>query len=31
MSISILKLDEQLKELLDYEANTPFFTNCNRL
>ncbi len=30
MSISVLKLDDQLKELLDYDANTPFFTNCNK-
>ena len=30
MSISVLKLDDELKELLDYEASTPFFTNYNR-
>ena len=25
LSISLLKLDDELKELLDYPANTPFF------
>ena len=30
MSISVLKLDDELKELLDYEASTPFFTNYNK-
>lgn len=30
MSISVLKLDSELKELLDYEASTPFFTNYNK-
>ncbi|MBN2558790.1 MAG: dihydroxyacetone kinase subunit DhaK [Clostridia bacterium] len=30
MSISILKMDDRLKMFLDYEANTPFFTNANR-
>jgi len=30
MSISVLKLDEELKGLLDYEAITPFFTNYNK-
>ncbi len=30
MSISVLKLDEELKGLLDYEASTPFFTNYNK-
>ena len=30
MSISILKLDDELKELLDHEASTPFFTNYNK-
>ncbi len=30
MSLSVLKLDNQLKELLDYDASTPFFTNYNR-
>jgi len=30
MSISILKLDDELKGLLDHEASTPFFTNYNK-
>ena len=30
MSISVLKLDDELKGLLDYEASTPFFTNYNK-
>lgn len=30
MSISVLKLDDELKSLLDYEASTPFFTNYNK-
>jgi len=30
MSLSVLKLDEELKELVNYEASTPFFTNFNR-
>ena len=25
-SISLFKLDDELKELLDYPVNTPFFT-----
>ena len=30
LSISILKLDEELKELLRYPAMTPFYTNHNK-
>lgn len=30
MSISVLKLDDELKELVDYPASTPFFTNYNK-
>ena len=30
MSITVMKLDEQLKELLEYPASTPFFTNYNK-
>ena len=30
MSLSVLKLDDELKELVDYEASTPFFTNINK-
>lgn len=30
MSITIMKLDNELKELLDYPASTPFFTNLNK-
>lgn len=30
MSITVMKLDEQLKELLEYPASTPFFTNFNK-
>jgi len=30
MSISVLKLDDELKTLVDHEASTPFFTNYNR-
>jgi dihydroxyacetone kinase-like protein len=30
MSLSVLKLDDTLKELLDYDATTPFFTNYNK-
>jgi dihydroxyacetone kinase-like protein len=30
MSLSVLKLDDELKELLDYKASTPFFTNINK-
>lgn len=30
MSITVMKLDEELKELLEYPASTPFFTNYNK-
>lgn len=30
MSLSILRLDNTLKEMLDYKASTPFFTNENK-
>ena len=30
LSISILKLDEELKSLLDHPADTPFYTNSNK-
>ena len=30
LSITVMKLDEQLKELLEYPASTPFFTNYNK-
>ncbi len=30
MSITVMKLDAQLKELLEYPASTPFFTNSNK-
>jgi len=30
MSITVMKLDDQLKELLEYPACTPFFTNYNK-
>lgn len=30
MSITIMKLDSVLKELLEYPASTPFFTNANK-
>ncbi|GAA0179925.1 dihydroxyacetone kinase subunit DhaK [Clostridium sediminicola] len=30
MSVSVMKLDSVLKELLEYPASTPFFTNGNR-
>jgi len=31
LSLTILKLDEQLKELLTSPANTPFYTNANKI
>ena len=30
LSVSIMKLDEQLKELMADPANTPFYTNHNK-
>ena len=30
LSITLFKLDEQLKELLRFPANTPFYTNANK-
>lgn len=30
MSVTVMKLDSELKKLLDYPANTPFFTNANK-
>ncbi|MBN1623177.1 MAG: dihydroxyacetone kinase subunit DhaK [Clostridia bacterium] len=30
MSLSVLKLDDELKDLVDYKASTPFFTNINK-
>jgi len=30
LSVTILKLDDQLKELLRSPASTPFYTNCNK-
>lgn len=30
MSVTVMKLDSVLKELLKYPASTPFFTNANR-
>jgi phosphoenolpyruvate---glycerone phosphotransferase subunit DhaK len=30
MSISVMKLDDELSELLAYPASTPFFTNSNK-
>lgn len=30
ISITIFKLDEQLKTFLEYPANTPFYTNANK-
>jgi len=30
MSITVMKLDDELKELLEYPACTPFFTNYNK-
>ncbi len=30
MSITVMKLDSELKELLEYPASTPFFTNSNK-
>ena len=31
VSVTVFKLDNQLKELLADPANTPFYTNANRL
>lgn len=30
LSVTVMKLDSELKELLDYPASTPFFTNSNK-
>ena len=30
ISVTVLELDEQLKEFLRYPANTPFYTNANK-
>ncbi len=30
MSVTVMKLDEELKALLEYPASTPFFTNHNK-
>ncbi len=30
LSVTLLKLDAELKELLQAPANTPFYTNANK-
>lgn len=30
LSVTVFKLDEPLKELLRYPADTPFYTNANK-
>lgn len=30
LSLTVLKLDEELKDLLRYPASTPFYTNSNK-
>ena len=30
LSLTIIKLDEELKDLLRYPASTPFYTNSNK-
>lgn len=30
LSVTVIRLDAQLRELLEAPASTPFYTNCNK-